>query len=78
MPIIITVAIADDNKSFLLAKPDIIDIANCISNIECIIARTSGTPKNISNLNRYILYTAYFEIYFQVLLHSIFLFLFII
>ena len=47
IPIIITVAIADGNKSFLLANPDIIVIANCIPNIECIIARTSGTPKNI-------------------------------
>ena len=43
----ITVAIADGNKSFLFAKPDITDNANCIPNIECIIARISGTPKNI-------------------------------
>ena len=40
-------AIADGNKSFSLAKPDIIFTANCIPNIECIIASINGTPKNI-------------------------------
>lgn len=56
----ITVAIADGNKSFLFAKPDITDNANCIPNIECIIARISGTPKNIP-ICLYMLYLSFFH-----------------
>ena len=48
MPIIITVAIIDGNKSSDFASPAIIVMANCIPNIEWIIAKINGNPKNIA------------------------------
>ena len=42
-----TVATTDGNNCSVLAKPDIIESANCIPNIECIIAKISGNMKNI-------------------------------